>query len=76
MYYKTKDFYLASTLIYKQYEIKKHESENGNTIFYFEDTPELRQTVQDYFYDRITISPHQFQMAVKTAKSILYAQSQ
>lgn len=74
--FKTKDFYLAATLIDEQYEIQDHQIEDGKTIFFFEDTPELRQTVQNYFYDQLTVTPHQFQMAIKTAKSIIYAQQQ
>jgi len=41
-------------------------------VFFFEDSDGLRALVQDYFYDKIKISPHQFQMSVKSVKSLMY----
>lgn len=74
--YRTKDFYLASTLIYQQFEIQDHEKEDGKTIFFFADTPDLRETVQRYFHDSISVTPFQYQIAIKKAKSIIFAREQ
>ena len=75
-YFKSKDFYLASTLIHEGFEIEDYEKDDGKTIFFFADTPELRETVQRYFHDDISLSPFQFQLSVKQAKSIIYAREQ
>ena len=73
MHFKTKDFYLAALLFLKKYPLRDHEEDNGKTVFYFQDSDELRDTVQDYFYDQLTVSPHQYQEAIKMAKSIIYS---
>jgi hypothetical protein len=28
--------------------------------------------VQDYFYDKLKVSPHQFQTSIKTVKALMY----
>lgn len=75
-YFKSKDFYLASTLIHEGFEIEDHEKEDGKTIFFFADTPDLRETVQRYFHDNISVTPFQYQIAIKKAKSIIFAREQ
>jgi hypothetical protein len=70
--FKTKDFYLASTLLMSGCKIKYHEKEGNKTIFYFADSEELRVLVDDYFYDRIRVSPHLFQSSIKTLKALMY----
>lgn len=71
--FKTKDFYLASTLVMLGNTIQQHTKEDLKTVFYFEDSEMLQKQVQDYFYDRLRVSPHQFQTAIKTIKSIIYS---
>lgn len=71
--FKTKDFYLASTLVMLGNTIQQHTKEDLKTVFYFEDSEMLQKQVQDYFYDRLSVSPHQFQTAIKTIKSIIYS---
>jgi len=75
-YFKSKDFYLASTLIYEGYEIEDFEKDDGKTIFFFADTPALRETVQQYFHDEIYVTPFRYQTAIKQAKAIIYAREQ
>jgi len=70
--FKTKDFYLVSTLVLFGYKIKEHINDNNKSVFFFEDSDGLRALVQDYFYDKIKISPHQFQMSVKSVKALMY----
>lgn len=70
--YRTKDFYLSATLVLNGYKIKHHEKDVGKTIFYFEDSDKLRTMVDDYFYDRLKVSPHQFQSAIKTIKALMF----
>ena len=71
--FKTKDFYLASTLVMLGNTIQQHTKEDLKTVFYFEDSEMLQKQVQDYFYDRLRVSPHQYQTAIKTIKSIIYS---
>jgi hypothetical protein len=70
--YKTKDFYLTATLILFNQKIKNHVNENNKSVFFFEDSDGLRALVQDYFYDKLKVSPHQFQTSIKTVKSLMY----
>ena len=72
MDFKTKDFYLVSTLVLCGYKIKQHINENNKSVFFFEDNDGLRTLVQDYFYDKVKVSPHQFQSSVKTVKALMY----
>ena len=71
--FKTKDFYLAATLVMLGNTIRQHTKEDLKTVFYFEDSEMLQKQVQDYFYDRLRVSPHQYQTAIKTIKSIIYS---
>ena len=71
--FKTKDFYLTSLLIMSGYKIETHEKEENKCVFYFNDSGQLRDTVQNYFYDKLAVSPHQFQAAIKTVKSLIYS---
>ncbi len=71
--FKTKDFYLASALVMLGNTIKNHKKEDLKTVFYFENSETLQRQVQDYFYDRLAVSPHQYQTAIKTLKSIIYS---
>jgi len=70
--YKTKDFYLVSTLVLFGFQIKQHINENNKSVFFFEDSDGLRVLVQDYFYDKLKVSPHQFQTSIKTVKALMY----
>jgi hypothetical protein len=70
--YKTKDFYLVSTLVLFGYKIKEHINESNKSVFYFEDSEGLRSLVSDYFYDKVRVSPHQFQTSIKTVKALMY----
>ena len=70
--FKTKDFYLTATLVLFQYPIKHHINDNNKSVFFFEDSDGLRTLVQDYFYDKLKISPHQFQTSIKTVKALMY----
>lgn len=70
--FKTKDFYLVSTLVLFGYKIKEHINENNKSVFFFEDSDGLRALVQDYFYDKLKVSPHQFQTSIKTVKALMY----
>lgn len=70
--YKTKDFYLTAVLVLQGYKIKQHINENNKSVFYFEDSDGLRALVQDYFYDKVRVSPHQFQTSIKTVKALMY----
>jgi hypothetical protein len=70
--YKTKDFYLVSTLVLFGYKIKEHINLDNKSVFFFEEDEGLRALVQDYFYDKVRVSPHQFQSSIKTVKSLMY----
>jgi hypothetical protein len=70
--YKTKDFYLTATLTLFNHKIIDHINENNKSVFFFEDNDGLRTLVQDYFYDKLKVSPHQFQTSIKTVKALMY----
>ena len=71
--YKTKDLFLASTLVLKGHSVQNHEKKGNICYFYFNDTEDLRDLVQGYLYDKITVSPVKFQSAIKSVKTILYS---
>lgn len=71
--FKTKDFYLVSTLVLFGYKIKEHINDNNKSVFFFEDSDGLRELVQDYFYDKLMVSPHQFQSSIKSVKALIYS---
>ena len=70
--YKTKDFYLTAVLVLQGHKIKQHINEKNKSVFYFEDSEGLRALVEDYFYDKVRVSPHQFQTSIKTVKALMY----
>jgi hemerythrin-like domain-containing protein len=45
--YKTKDFYLVSTLVLFGYQIKRHINENNKSVFFFDDSDGLSSPVSD-----------------------------
>jgi hypothetical protein len=55
------------------YKIKEHINENNKSVFFFEDSPGLRELVQNYFYDKLMVSPHQFQSSIKSVKALIYS---
>lgn len=70
--YKTKDFYLAAVLVLFNYKIKYHVNENNKSVFFFEEDEGLRELVQDYFYDKLKVSPFLFQASIKSVKALIY----
>ena len=70
--YKTKDFYLTAVLVMHGYKIKYHINEQNKSVFYFEEDERLRELVQDYFYDKLKVSPYLFQSSIKSVKALIY----
>ena len=70
--YKTKDFYLTAVLVMHGYKIKQHVNDQNKSVFFFEDSDGLRALVQDYFYDKLKVSPHLFTTSIKTVKSLMF----
>jgi hypothetical protein len=70
--YKTKDFYLAAVLVLYGYKIKYHVNEKNKSVFHFEEDEGLRELVQDYFYDKLKVSPYLFQSSIKSVKALIY----
>lgn len=71
--YKTKDLFLASTLVLKGHAVQNHEKNGNVCYFFFTDTEDLRNLIDGYLYDKITVSPVKFQSAIKSVKTILYS---
>ncbi|MCP3686505.1 MAG: hypothetical protein GY861_28030 [bacterium] len=71
--YKTRDLYLASTLLLFGHAIDSHERDGSKCIFHFNDSKELREIVQGYLYDTINVSPMKFQSAIKSVKTVIYS---
>ncbi|MFC1553367.1 DUF5659 domain-containing protein [candidate division KSB1 bacterium] len=71
--FKTRDLFLASTLVLKGHSVQNHEREGNICYFYFKDTEDLKNLVQGYLYDKITVSPVKFQSAIKSVKTIVYS---
>lgn len=69
--YKTKDFNLASVLYASKQLLDSSYWEDGSCFFVFEDEDACNKVIDDYFKDKLTLSPKSLVDAQKTIKSIL-----
>jgi len=53
--FQHKDFYLASLLLYKHFELISYKREHGTTVFIFEDSEDLQKCVNDFYSMRAEV---------------------
>jgi hypothetical protein len=73
--YTTTDIGFATTLVVCDFELLSiRQSEHGDrATFVFKKEEGMKEIENDYFYDRIDVSPFKFMMTLKTLKSRLYS---
>ena len=49
--------------------------ENGYTVFSFEDTPELRETISKYYRSECTVDPAAYGMMLRQLKGVMHSLS-
>ena len=67
--YQTTDLTLTSFLRCRGFQIDNIKQNNGRTLFMFQDSPELRQTILDYANDA-AISVRSFCSTMRDLKAI------
>jgi hypothetical protein len=65
----TQDFYLASFLMASNYRILDCYRKAGFTTFVFEETPQLKDYVNNFYAEKTLIEPVKHGLAIKGLKS-------
>lgn len=73
--YQSKDFYLASFLVASGFPLLASRKEEGLTIFQFEETPKLTDSITSYYNFSATINPIILGNSMRSLKSIIHANS-
>jgi hypothetical protein len=72
--YKTNDFALSASLLAMNFKVQKLEKlGSGRVVFYFENSNNLLEAVDDYWQDKLAINPKTFFNAQKELKARMYA---
>lgn len=71
-----KDLYISSYLKAKGFPLQNADLDSqGRTIFHFEETPELKKALMDYYANLALVSPSAFIEAFKSLRSLAYSLS-
>ncbi len=73
--YQLKDFYCSAFLIANGYELADHRRSQGFTLFFFEETDELKRLVNKYYSLATTVEPVQYSNALRALKGIIHSLS-
>lgn len=66
------DFGLISALVACSFDIRRTEKEGTRVFFYFNDSNDLQDTVNDYWAGKLMVSARQYFDATKMLKSRIY----
>jgi len=73
-FFESHELSLVSALIAWDFPILKVEKESTKRVtFFFEQTPQLEQSVSDYWSDTKLVSPKKYFSALREAKSRIYS---
>jgi hypothetical protein len=70
--YTTKDFYLTAYLLASGFQLNGHIKSEGLTIFAFEETPALSESIRRYYDFRAQVNPITLGNAMRSLKSIIH----
>ena len=73
--YQLKDFYCSAFLIANGYELADHRRSQGFTLFYFEETEDLKQLIKKYYSLAATVEPVQYSNALRALKGVIHSLS-
>ncbi len=71
--YKTSDFYCSAFLVASGVPIVDYDRKNGRTSFEFAETDGLSQLIDEYYADRVKISPIRYGNSLKNLKALIYS---
>ena len=71
--YQSKDFYLASFLVASGFPLLASSKVAGLTIFEFEETPKLTDSITSYYGFTALVNPIALGNSMRTLKSIIHA---
>ncbi len=72
-FFTTYDLNLSSTLLSLGFQIEKIERKGNRGLFFFQESPELNQKIDEYFKDHILVSPQSLFNSLKAIKNRLYS---
>lgn len=72
-YFTTYDLHLSVSLLTLGFSIDRIDRVNGKGLFYFEQTPQLVATIDNYYKDVLSVSPLALFHSLKTVKNRLYS---
>ena len=72
-FFTTYDLNLSSTLLSLGFQIEKIERKCNRGLFFFQESPELNQKIDEYFKDQILVSPQSLFNSLKAIKNRLYS---
>jgi len=71
--YKTSDFYLSAFLMASEVPMLDFERGNGRTSFEFATINGLSQLIDEYYADRVKISPIRYGNSLKNLKALIHS---
>jgi hypothetical protein len=71
--YKTNDYYCSAFLMASGVPLASFERNAGRTSFEFALTDELTQLIDEYYADRVKVSPIRYGNALKNLKALIYS---
>ena len=71
--YKTNDYYCSAFLLASAVPLVTFERTNGRTSFEFALTDGLTQLIDEYYADRVKVSPIRYGNALKNLKALIYS---
>ncbi len=71
-HYRTSDLPLTATLLHEGFEVETVDRSKSACEFVFPDSPELRETIQQYWQNRLRCPAQSLLSSFKRAKHLLY----
>jgi hypothetical protein len=71
--YTTSDFYLSAFLVASGTPLVSHDRTNGRTSFEFAQKDGLSQLIDEYYADRVKVSPIRYGNSLKNLKALIYS---
>jgi len=70
--FRTQDLSLTAALLHKGQRLEELDRSGRNTVFLFQDSPELQEIVAQYWRDELLCPAQSLLSSLKRAKHILY----
>ena len=69
---ETKDFYMTGALLLKGFRLVDQNRDNGYTIFSFEDSPQLQQSISHYYLGQLSVDASAYGMTLRQLKGVMH----